>query len=212
MSGLAKRSRREERENEEINSSDEEPNNSDSGANFVFSDEDDQQTPQDKRLQLAKKYLDEIEKEEQSRKQDNELYKSVTRRLDDEYLDSVGKLRKKIADDFVGVTTADLLVLKHKLHKLPVTCVCLSSDNKFMFTGSKTPFVLKWSLTDVAAAAAKVVGSFDLSKARKVATEPLTKSSKTKPPRLHVLTLAVSTDSKFLVCNQIQPPIYRRSK
>lgn len=194
MAAPEKRSRREERENEEIDSSDEEQNNSDSGANFVFSDEEDVQTPQDKRLRLAKKYLDEIEKEEQTRREDKELYKSVSQRLDEEYLDSVGKLRKKIADDFVGVS--DVRVFKHKLHKLPVTCVCLSADNKFLFTGSKTPFVLKWSLAGDGNA--KVVASFDCSKARSIAAEESVKS-KTKPPRLHVFTLAVSTDLKFLV-------------
>lgn len=153
---------------------------------------------------MAKKYLEEIEKEETSRAEEKELYKSVSQRLDDEYLDSVGKLRKKIADEFVGYDKASLKVLKHKLHKLPVTCVCLSSDNTFLFSGSKTQFVLKWNVADM-----KVVGSFDCSKTKSAASgsadgpDENKGGKKKKAPRQHILTLALSTDFKFLVREQI---------
>lgn len=124
----------------------------------------------------------------------------MSQRLDDEYLDSVGKLRKKIADEFVGYDKASLRVLKHKLHKLPVTCVCLSSDNQFLFSGSKTQFVLKWNVADM-----KVVGSFDCSKTKSAASgsadgpDEDKGGKKKKAARQYILTMALSTDFKFLV-------------
>lgn len=139
-------------------------------------------------MKLAKKYLEEIEKEEKSRAEDKQVYSSVTQRLDEEYLDSVGKLRKKIADEFSGYEKDNVKVHKHKLHKLPVTCVCLSADNQYLFTGSKTQFVIKWDLSN----GMRTVGSFDCNKISKT-------SDNTKKTRPQIIALALSTDFKFLV-------------
>lgn len=200
---MAEKRPKEDHRNEEIDSDDEPDDNShtDAAPHFEFSDEEDQQTPQDKRLQLAKKYLDEIEKEERSRAEDKAVFRSVSHRLDEDYLDSVGRLRKKIADDLSGFDGTQLKVLRSKLHKLPVTCVCVSSDNRFMFSGSKTAFVVKWDLAEM-----KALGSFDCGKTRlaQEATAPTTsESSKAKPSRKparpQVIAMALSSDFKFLV-------------
>lgn len=169
--------------------SDDEEEEPDSGTNFVFSDEEDIQTPQDKRLKLAKKYLDEVEKEEKNRADDKDVHSNVSKRLNDEQLDSVGKLRKKIADNLSGFDADNLKRLKHKLHKLPVTCVCLSSDNSFLFTGSKTQFILKWDVECL-----KVIGSIDCAQVK-----VLNDQNVTKKHRPQIWSLALSTDFKFLV-------------
>lgn len=128
------------------------------------------------------------------------MFRSVSHRLDEDYLDSVGKLRKKIADNLGGYEVAELKVLRSKLHKLPVTCLCVSSDNRFMFSGSKTAFVVKWDLVEM-----KAVGSFDCAKTRlgqeeATTSEPAAKGKpKRKPARPQVIAMALSSDSKFLV-------------
>lgn len=192
--------------NEEIDSDaeDEASAAATNGSQFQFSDDDDAdlQTPQDKRLKLAKKYLDEIEQEERARADDKELHRQVSTRLADEYLDSVGKLRKNIADQLqiVGLDDADsapMRPLRHKLQKLPVTCVCVANDGSFLFSGSKTSFVVKW---DLRATPPTAVGSFDCTKtptAVAAASEVRKKGSR-KPARPHVIALALATDFKYL--------------
>lgn len=153
--------------------------------------ESDEETPQDKRLKLAKVYLEEIEKEEQSRAEDEELLENnVSRRLANEYLDSVGKLRRKIADNFTGYDETNLKYFKHKLHQLPVTCVCLTSDNKFLFTGNKSAIVLKWDFEKM-----QVVGHIDCNKGKSI--DEVEHSKKKRRPQTYAL--AITTDSKFLV-------------
>lgn len=149
---------------------------------------------------MAKKYLDEVEKEEQSRADDKEIYSNVSKRLHDEYLDSVGKLRKKIADNLTGFDVDNLTRLKHKLHKLPVTCVCLSSDNSFLFTGSKTQFILKWDVNSM-----KVVGSIDC-----VQVKIVNGKNVTKKHRPQIWSLALSTDFKYLVKKGVILGIYSK--
>lgn len=177
-------------DDEEIHSSDEDEENL---ASAHFSDVEDEEiadTPQDKRLKLAKIYLEEIEKEEKSRAEDQELLENnVSQRLTNEYLDSIGKLRRKVADNYTGFDDKNLVQVKHKLHQLPVTCVCLTADNKFLFTGNKSAIVLKWDCETM-----KVVGTIDCNLGKSVDEE---NSKKKRRPQTYAL--AVSTDGKFLV-------------
>lgn len=181
--------------NEEINSSDEEEEaNQHMSEDENADDVDATETPQDKRLKLAKLYLEEIEKEEKNRAEDKELYDTVSQRLTNEYLDSVGKLRRKVADSLDRVDTANILKLKHKLHKLPVTCVCLTTDNKFVFIGNKSSIVLKWQCADM-----KVVGHIDVTHGRSKQDEP----NKDKKRRSQIWALAASTDGRFLAIGEM---------
>lgn len=172
-----------EESDEEIESDDDAlDNNEDIGE--IPSDPE-EETAQDKRLRLAKQYLEEIEKEEQNRADDKELHDSVSRRLRDEYLDSVGKLRRNIADTIKGYKAATLKVLKNKRHKLPLTTVVLSNDGEFMFTGGKSSIVVKWNVANF-----QQVGFFDC--------EEYTEKINGKKRRPHILALSLSSDMKFL--------------
>lgn len=178
-------------ENEEIHSSDE-----DEEMNHEFSDDDADaddadavETPQDKRLKLAKLYLEEIEKEEQSRAEDKGLHDTVSQRLTNEYLDSVGKLRRKVGDTIECVDTNNIKQLKHKLHKSPVTCLCLSADNKFLFSGDKSSIVLKRTCVDM-----NVIGHIDVTHGRRKDDEP----HSDKKRRSQIWALATTSDGKFL--------------
>lgn len=179
-------------DDDEIHSSDEDEENL-AAAHFSDVDDDEEitETPQDKRLKLAKMYLEEIENEEKSRAEDKELLENnVSQRLTDEYLDSIGKLRRKIADDYTGFDETNIKQMKHKLHQLPVTCVCLTADNQFLFTGNKSAIVLKWNVQDM-----KVIGHIDCNVGKSV--DEIENSKKKRRPQTYAL--AVTTDAKFLV-------------
>lgn len=180
-------------DDDEVHSSDEDEENL-AANHFSDVDDDDEElaeTPQDKRLKMAKMYLEEIEKEEKSRAEDKELLENnVSQRLTDEYLDSIGKLRRKIADDYTGFDEKNIQHVKHKLHQLPITCVCLTADNKFLFTGNKSASVLKWDASQM-----KMIGHIDCNVGKSV--DEVENSKKKRRPQTYAL--AVTSDSKFLV-------------
>lgn len=179
-------------DDEEIHSSDEDEENVErEHFSEVEDDEEIVETPQDKRLKLAKMYLEEIEKEEKSRAEDKELLENnVSQRLTDEYMDSIGKLRRKIADNYIGFDDKNIVQVKHKLHQLPVTCVCLTADNKFLFTGNKSAIVLKWNCDGM-----NVIGNIDCNVGKSV--DEIENSKNKRRPQTYAM--AISTDGKFLV-------------
>ncbi|XP_055681037.1 U3 small nucleolar RNA-interacting protein 2 [Lutzomyia longipalpis] len=132
-------------EDEEI-ASDEEILSNDGDLPVGMSSEDEVETPQEKRLRLAKKYLEEIEKEELKRHEEKNLDVNVDKRLANEYLDSVGKLRRYVANTYLGVD--EPRIVKHKSQKTPITCLCLSKDGKILFSGSKSPTIVKWCVEE----------------------------------------------------------------
>lgn len=155
--------------------------------NLQFSsDEGEEETPQDKRLRLAKEYLQEIERQEAERAEDREMFDHVSKRLQTEYLDSVGKLRRNIAASIVGYEEPASNTLKHKKQKLPMCTVVLSPDGSTLFSGSKTQYVLKWNLQEN-----KVEGCIDV--------QPHTEDPDNGiKRRSHVIAMCVSSDMKFL--------------
>lgn len=153
-----------------------------------FSDDDEElETEQEKKLRLAKKYLAEIEKQEKERLEVEELDRSVlSHRLRNELLEQSGQLQKKVADKVEGVKDGEIKILRG--HKLSVTCVTISHDEKHIFSGSKDCSIIKWC-TRTGAKLQQVPG------AKKAATSdqetPLAHTG-------HVLALAVSSDGSFL--------------
>lgn len=159
----------------------------DGAANLVFSsDEADEETPQDKRLRLAKQYLEEIERQEADKAEDRELHDQVSHRLQTEYLDSVGKLRRNIAASIEGYDAENLVKLKHKKQHLPMCSLALSADGEYLFTGAKTKFVLKWNLKTC-----RVEGSFDVQAHNEDTNEDVKRRS-------HVIALCLSNDFRYL--------------
>lgn len=191
---------------DEIHSSDEDELSPNDNVVTFSDDEENLETAQDKRLKLAKLYLEEIEKEEQNRAEDKEVFESMSKRLTNEYLDSVGKLRRKIADEFRGVDTANIRILKHKLHKLPVTTVCLSANNKYLFSGNKSHIILKWDFEQL-----KVIGQIDTrvqNKVEGVSDADSNGVDAAKKRRPQVWTMTVSTDFKFLAIGDMGSEIH----
>ncbi|EFN76397.1 U3 small nucleolar RNA-interacting protein 2, partial [Harpegnathos saltator] len=152
-------------------------------------EEEEEETAQEKRVRLAKKYIKEIEEEEKDRAEFEEG--AVARRLREEYLEEKGRLRKTVAINYVG--HKDFISLRCKEHKNSITSICLSTDGSLLYSGAKDGSIVKWSL--------KTNSKLIALKGRKVKTE-VTLSR-------YIQCLAISTDGKFLVvgdrdCNHIK--------
>ncbi|XP_030380010.1 U3 small nucleolar RNA-interacting protein 2 [Scaptodrosophila lebanonensis] len=168
--------------NEEILSSDESEYNAEVEGYPLASDED--EMPQDKRLRLAKKYLSEIKTQEAEHFDGLKINQNMEQRLQVEYLESIGKLHRNIA---AGVIMCGVgLVLKHKLHHAPICSQVLSADGRYLYTGAKSQYVLKWSTES-----GKVLAKFDVTPTRE------DHDTGTKR-RSHVIAITLSTDMKFL--------------
>lgn len=152
----------------------------------VEESESDHETAEQKKLRLAKKYLEEIEKEEAKRAELKEIDDVVGDRLKKDYLELKGKLKYEIAEKFQEPLNEDLRFIRAKEHRLTLTSVCLSSDNNFVFTGSKCGTIIKWGIKEK-----KKLGSLTRSKILKGG----------------IVSLAISTDSKYLVSSDESPNI-----
>ncbi|XP_012535206.2 U3 small nucleolar RNA-interacting protein 2 [Monomorium pharaonis] len=164
-------------DNESIASTDEEFAEENLG-NAQSETEEEEETAQEKRLRLAKKYLQEIEEEEKDRVEFEEG--AVARRLREEYLEEKGRLRKTVAINYIGHN--ELVTLRCKEHKYSITCICLSSDGSVLYSGSKDGSLVKWSIKE------------------KIKLKAIRGNrGKTKSGMKSIRCLAISTDGKFLV-------------
>lgn len=167
---------------EEIDSDDEEERTIASASRkFNFEDEEDglTETAQDKRLRLAKKYLKGVEEAEREQAEDREdeedLDGNVSAALREDYLESIGKLYREVADSYRGFNLDRAVTLRHKQQNLSPTCLCLTEDDRFLYVANKNGIVVRWN----------------------VATGE--KLAATKPQRTAVHSLAISHDLRFLV-------------
>lgn len=142
--------------------------------------ESDHETAEQKKLRLAKKYLEEIEKEEAKRAELKDLDDAIEKRLQRDYLEQKGKLRVEVADNYTAPSDSDVKLIRAREHRLSLTCVCLSSDGSYAFTGCKSGSIIKWSLREK-----KKLGS-------------LTYKTHSKYLRGGVASIAITTDSKYL--------------
>lgn len=151
--------------------------------------ESDHETAEQKKLRLAKKYLEEIEKEEAKRAELKEVDDAVENRLKKDYLEQKGKLKIEIAEKYVEPSDNDLRLIRAREHRLTLTCVCISSDNNFVFTGSKCGSIIKWGIKEK----------------KKLGT--LTYKTHSNFIKGDVKSLAISTDGKYLVSSDASPYI-----
>lgn len=141
-----------------------------------YSDDEDTETPDSKRLRLAKQYLEEIKKSDDEDE-------DVSRKLKLEFLESIGKLKKYLADNITGYDDENIVTLKHKLISQPVTCICLTSNDNILFSGSKSGKVLKWNIE-----VKRQIGSIALNS--------------------HIMAIALTSDNKFLAVSDRSNKIY----
>ncbi|KAM4612649.1 U3 small nucleolar RNA-interacting protein 2 isoform 2-T2 [Polymixia lowei] len=143
-----------------------------------------EETPQEKKLRLAKLYLDQL-RDEEEKKAEEESFEAdlVAGRLQDEVLEQKGKLQRFIAKELLPPDASEIRLLRG--HKLPVTCLVISPDDKYIFSAAKDCSIIKW----------------DVESGKKVHT--IAGGRKGTEDRhvghtAHVLCMAISSDGKYL--------------
>lgn len=172
-------------EDEEIKSDDDALEAIDDLENAWAQEDDDieYETPAQKKLRLAKKYIDEVAERELELVSDEEnLDSRIGERLREDYLEEQGRLRKKVAHLYEGFRSDNIITLKHRFQKASMTCVCLDEKEESLFTGCKNELVLKWKLDEC-----KVLFKINLSEGN-----PDAKGHR------HTQCMALSSNGKFL--------------
>lgn len=135
-------------QDEEIESESEEEDERTIGkpAKDVSSDEDeDEETAQEKKLRLTKEYLAQLAEEERKEKESKDIdHDVISHRLKEDLLEQSGRLMRNVALDYSRPDADDISILRG--HKLAVTCLVISPDNKYIFSGSKDCSVIKWNI------------------------------------------------------------------
>lgn len=147
-------------------------------------DVSDTETAQEKRLRLAKLYLEEIKRQEEERDGD------VEARLRDEVLEKAGRLQYPLADKLSAPDMDTQVRLRCRKQRLAVTCVAMSEDGKLMFTGSKDGVLVKWNLVEMKRAGVVLRSSKN--------------SSNETGHTGQILSMALSSDAKYLVTGDSQ--------
>ncbi|KAE8298467.1 U3 small nucleolar RNA-interacting protein 2 RRP9-like protein [Larimichthys crocea] len=143
-----------------------------------------EETPQEKKLRLAKLYLDQL-KEEEEKKAEEDSFETdlIAGRLQEEVLEQKGKLQRFIAKDLMPPDASEIRVLRG--HKLPITCLVITTDEKYIFSSAKDCSIIKW----------------DVESGKKLHTVPGGRKG-TEDRHVghtaHVLCMAVSSDGKYL--------------
>ncbi|XP_033105638.1 U3 small nucleolar RNA-interacting protein 2-like isoform X2 [Anneissia japonica] len=180
---VPKKKARRPRNDEILSESDDSDNERKKDSDIELS-EAEEETAQEKRLRLTKLYLSQLEQEERDKSELHEIDEdAVAHRLQDEILEQRGKLQRKVAELLVPPTMEDLRVLRG--HRLPLTCLVISSDNKFIYSASKDGAIIMWN--------------FETSKKIKIIPGGRKGTEDTHIGHTtQVLALAISTDNKFL--------------
>ncbi|KAA1474455.1 WD40 repeat-like protein [Dentipellis sp. KUC8613] len=109
-------------------------------------EEDEDETPAEKRLRLAKLYLESVkqglaEGEFDAAEIDKEL---ISARLKQDVMEHAGKVHLFVADSLDPEEAP--LVLRTRGHRFSVTSAVASEDGKFMYTSGKEGSIIKWNL------------------------------------------------------------------
>ncbi|XP_056590941.1 U3 small nucleolar RNA-interacting protein 2 [Triplophysa dalaica] len=141
------------------------------------------ETPQEKKLRLAKLYLDQL-RDEEEKKAEEESFDAdlIAERLQDDVLEQKGKLQRLIAKELIAPKPEEIRLLRG--HKLSVTCLVITPDEKYIFSASKDCSIIKW----------------EVESGKKVHKIP--GGHKAKEGHVghkgHVLCMAISSDGKYL--------------
>ncbi|NXF90089.1 U3IP2 protein, partial [Eubucco bourcierii] len=145
-------------------------------------EEEVEETPQEKKLRLAKLYLEELRQHEE---EEEEALSTdiIGDRLKEDVLEQKGRLQRLVAKDVQPPDPASIRVLRG--HKLPVTCLVVSPDDRFIFSASKDGSLIKWEV-ESGKRLCMVPGG-------KKGTE-----ERHMGHASHILCMAISSDGKYL--------------
>ncbi|CAI9737310.1 small nucleolar RNA-interacting 2 [Octopus vulgaris] len=147
----------------------------------------DEETAQEKKIRLAKKYLAELKSEgvgDDEDGSDDDKRDAISDRLKHDFLEQSGKLNKQVADEYLPPESSDITYLKG--HKLPITCIVITPDNNYVFSASKDCSIIKWSVAKC-------------SKVHKIPRVEKGAEGVKVGHTTHILALAISSDGEFLV-------------
>ncbi|XP_023843015.1 U3 small nucleolar RNA-interacting protein 2 isoform X1 [Salvelinus sp. IW2-2015] len=103
------------------------------------------ETPQEKKLRLAKLYLDQLRDEEEKKAEEESFEMDlIAGRLQEEVLEQKGQLQRMVAKDLLPPDVSEICLLRG--HKLPVTCLVISPDDQHVFSASKDCSIIKWDV------------------------------------------------------------------
>lgn len=109
---------------------------------IIESEQEIEETPEEKRLRLAQIYLEELQRKENEQ---NENHDEINDKLRQKELEANQKIVKFVADKYRNV--AEISFHKDKIHKLPLTALVIY-ESKFIFTASKDSSIVKWTFED----------------------------------------------------------------
>ncbi|XP_030584326.1 U3 small nucleolar RNA-interacting protein 2 isoform X2 [Archocentrus centrarchus] len=143
-----------------------------------------EETPQEKKLRLAKLYLEQLKEEEENKAEEASFETDlIAGRLQEEVLEQKGKLQRLIAKDLIPPDPSEIRMFRG--HKLPITCLVISSDDKYIFSAAKDCSIIKW----------------DVKCGKKLHTIPGGRKG-TEDRHVghtsHILCMAISSDGKYL--------------
>nr|CDS27653.1 U3 small nucleolar RNA interacting protein 2 [Hymenolepis microstoma] len=144
-----------------------------------YEEDEEIETPHEKRVRLAKLAL--AKSKQAIGSDDEDPMATLTVRLQEEALQARGKLFFRVAEKFSPVSPESIICLFG--HRKTVTCLCISSDTKYIFSGGKDASIIKWSINDFSKT--KIVRG-----GRKGSSSPF----HTGP----LLAIAISDDCKYL--------------
>lgn len=144
-----------------------------------------EETAQEKKVRLARQYLEELEAQK-LQDEDDEVSKNkaIGTQLREDLLEASGRLRKNVARTYLEPQQEDIRIYKSKHQKLSITCVCVTSDERYIFSGSKDCAIVKYTLDG------KRIGNIP---GGRKGTENVHVGHTS-----HIYSVAVSSDGKFL--------------
>ncbi|XP_009458900.1 PREDICTED: U3 small nucleolar RNA-interacting protein 2 [Nipponia nippon] len=146
-----------------------------------------EETPQEKQLRLAKLYLEQLRQYEEERaaaEEEETPADLIGGRLKEDVLEQKGRLQRLVAKDVQPPDPASVRVLRG--HQLPVTCLVISPDDRFIFSAPKDGSLIKWEV-ESGKGLCVVAGG------KKGAEE------RHRGHASHVLCVSISSDGKYVV-------------
>ncbi|KAM9276866.1 LOW QUALITY PROTEIN: U3 small nucleolar RNA-interacting protein 2 [Morus bassanus] len=171
-------------------SSDSEPESPSLGRRREAAEEEVEETPQEKKLRLAKLYLEQLRQHEEeaaaaAEEEETQPADVIGDRLKEDVLEQKGRLQRLVAKDVQPPDPAIIRVLRG--HQLPVTCLVISPDDRFIFSASKDGSLIKCK--------------WDVESGKRLCVVPGGKKG-TEERHMghasHVLCMAISSDGKYL--------------
>ncbi|XP_033615410.1 U3 small nucleolar RNA-interacting protein 2 isoform X1 [Fukomys damarensis] len=142
------------------------------------------ETAQEKKLRLAKLYLEQLRQQEEEKAETQAFEEDqVAGRLKEDVLEQRGRLQKSVAKEIQTPGPADIQVLRG--HQLSITCLVITPDDLAIFSAAKDCTIIKWSVET----------------GRKLHVIPRAKNGAEGQARghsSHVLCMAISSDGKYL--------------